>query len=121
MSHDLAALEERLRAFALDFPETHEDFPWGERALKVRKKVFVFMHRDEQRLAMSVKLPYSRDEALDLPGAEPTHYGLGKHGWVSLRIVPDSPATADQLEAFIDESFAAVAPATVLRALRADG
>lgn len=35
-------VETALRAHALAYPETHEDFPWGERAWKVKKKVFVF-------------------------------------------------------------------------------
>jgi hypothetical protein len=39
----LTKSEGALREFALKFPETHEDFPWGHRALKVKGKVFVFM------------------------------------------------------------------------------
>jgi hypothetical protein len=32
-----------LRTYALTFPEAREDFPWGERVVKVREKVFVFL------------------------------------------------------------------------------
>ena len=32
-----------LRAFALRLPRAREEFPWGERVIKVGKKVFVFM------------------------------------------------------------------------------
>ena len=32
-----------LRDFALRYPETHEDFPWGERVIKVKGKVFLFL------------------------------------------------------------------------------
>ena len=38
--HSLAG---RLRAHALAFPEATEDFPWGERAIKVRGKAFLFL------------------------------------------------------------------------------
>lgn len=30
----LAAIEARLQAVALGDPESHEDFPWGERVVK---------------------------------------------------------------------------------------
>lgn len=39
----LAKLEQRLQARALAFPETEETFPWGERAIKIRGKTFLFM------------------------------------------------------------------------------
>ncbi|HVR38451.1 MAG TPA: MmcQ/YjbR family DNA-binding protein, partial [Thermoanaerobaculia bacterium] len=80
-SNTLAA-ETALREFAMRYPEVHEDFPWGERAIKVRGKVFVFMRADEKTIGLSVKLPQSRDMAADLPFAKPTGYGLGKSGWV---------------------------------------
>jgi hypothetical protein len=35
--------EKTLRALALGYPETVEEFPWGERVIKVRRKVFLFM------------------------------------------------------------------------------
>jgi hypothetical protein len=41
---------EQVRAFAKGFPEAHEDFPWGESAIKVRGKVFVFMRRTTKGL-----------------------------------------------------------------------
>ena len=31
---------QRLRELALFYPETHEEFPWGECAIKVRGKSF---------------------------------------------------------------------------------
>ena len=35
-----------LRDFGMSFPEATEDFPWGHSALKVKKKVFVFLWAD---------------------------------------------------------------------------
>ena len=70
---------DRLRKKALKYPGETEDHPWGETAIKVKGKVFIFLGED----GASFKLPNSRDMAHDLPFAEPTHYGLGKHGWVT--------------------------------------
>ena len=104
-------LAAKLRDYALGFPETHEDFPWGERALKVRSKAFLFMGGDGDDLSFSVKLPRTGVQALALPFAEPTHYGLGKHGWVTIK-VPKKPTRAmtDQFLEWIRESYVAVAP-----------
>src|SRR5205807_10096331 len=85
---DLRRASQALREFALGFPEATEDFPWGERVAKVSGKVFVFLGADPVPgggMGLSVKLPVSREEALDLPFAKPTGYGLGKSGWVSAR------------------------------------
>ena len=39
----LVTLEQVLRDRALAYPDATEDFPWGERAIKVRGKTFLFM------------------------------------------------------------------------------
>ena len=71
------------RAFALSLPETSEDQPWGEDVVKVRGKVFVFLGTAASR-RMTVKLVESHAHALSIDGAEPTGYGLGKAGWVTV-------------------------------------
>ena len=81
----LTGFAAELREFALSLPETTEDFPWGERAFKVKTKAFVFLSMHDGELSFSVKLPKTGNQALALPFAEPTHYGLGKHGWVTIR------------------------------------
>jgi len=107
-----------LRDFVLGFPETTEDFPWGERAFKVRKKVFVFMGANDG-IGLSVKLPQSREFALDYPFTEPTHYGLGRHGWVSARFAKGEALPLDLLRAWITESYRAVAPKTLAKMIAA--
>ena len=109
-------LQDALRAHAFTFPETHEDHPWGEIALKVRGKVFVFLGADGDSVGFSVKLPQSADAALSLPFTEPTAYGLGKSGWVSVHVGPRTRVPRELLEAWIDESWAAVAPKTLVKA-----
>jgi len=117
MSHvklDPRSLAGRLRAAALAFPETTEDFPWGERALKVRGKVFLFLHTEKGGVRFSVKLPQSSAEALELPNVEPTGYGLGKHGWVTADVDATRDAPMETYEAWLAESYRAVAPKSIL-------
>jgi predicted DNA-binding protein (MmcQ/YjbR family) len=107
---DPSSLEGLLRSRALSFPETSEDFPWGERAIKVRGKAFLFLRGDGSEVSFSVKLPSSAAEALELPDAEPTHYGLGKHGWVTIRVDSGRDAPLTTFESWLAESYRAVAP-----------
>ena len=104
-----------IRKHALAYPDTTEEFPWGESAFKVKGKTFVFMRDDDSGLSFSVKVPNSRDLALSLPGAEPTHYGLGAKGWVTIN--PDKSTPMHVLGFLIDESFRAVAPKKLLATL----
>ncbi|MHB0972047.1 MAG: MmcQ/YjbR family DNA-binding protein [Thermoanaerobaculia bacterium] len=115
----LKTLELQLRDYALTFPEVHEDHPWGHRAMKVKGKVFVFLGGDAnpKELSVSVKLPQSRDMAADLPFAEPTGYGMGKHGWVTARFTKVSDVPMDLLKAWIDESFRAIAPKRMVKSM----
>jgi predicted DNA-binding protein (MmcQ/YjbR family) len=107
----LLAIEAQLRAHAMAKPEATEHFPWGERAIKVKGKVFLFMRADAEQLSLSTKLPQSGSVALLLPFATPTGYGLGKAGWVSAAFSGSEPPPVDMLCAWIDESYQAVAPA----------
>ena len=109
------AIAKALKAHALSYPETTEAFPWGESAFKVKGKTFVFMRADADEISFSVKLPESRDQALALPGSEPTHYGMGAKGWVTLR--PKKKTSLEKLQSFIDESYRAIAPKNVLKKL----
>lgn len=110
---DLRAVSKALRAFALGFPEATEDFPWGERVAKVNKKVFVFLGADPVaggEMGLSVKLPESGEEALELPFTKPTGYGLGKSGWVTATFGPKENPPVEILKSWIRESYRAVAP-----------
>lgn len=111
--------EHALRDAALAYPEAHEDFPWGERALKVRGKVFLFLSCDGARLSLSLKLPESRHAALTMPFATPTGYGLGKAGWVTSRFEAGAVVPLEILRAWLDESYRAVAPKAVVKQLDA--
>jgi hypothetical protein len=103
---------------ALAYPEATEDFPWGERAFKVRGKAFVFLSVSDG-LSFSMKLPVTGFQALALPIAEPTHYGLGKHGWVTFRPKRLSRDLKAQFKAWMHESYVAVAPKALGRSVAA--
>jgi predicted DNA-binding protein (MmcQ/YjbR family) len=109
--------EAALREIAMAYPEAHEDFPWGERAIKVKGKVFLFMRASGEGIGLSTKLPHSGKEALLLPFAEPTHYGLGKKGWVSASFDAKTEPPIAILRKWIDESYRAVAPKKLVASL----
>ena len=116
MSATLKAAEKKLRAHGLAKAAAYEEFPWGDRALKVAKKMFAIMSCDaEIGLTVTVKLGGLSAEALQLPFTEPTGYGLGKSGWVTARFRPGDKPPVGILCDWIDESYALVAPKKLAR------
>jgi predicted DNA-binding protein (MmcQ/YjbR family) len=111
-------IQSKLRDYALAFPEAYEEFPWGQSAIKVKKRAFLFMSTGEDGgFSISVKLPHSRDMAVDLPFAEPTGYGLGKAGWVTASLKDEK--ALDLIKAWIAESYRAIAPKKLVKSLDA--
>ncbi len=107
--------------FALSLPEAWPDTPWGDRVVKVGKKIFLFVSGPgADRPVITVKVPESRDHALSYPEAFPTRYGLGKHGWVTICVdtVPDEER--DVLVDFTEESYREVATKTLVKRLDAE-
>jgi len=119
MPKTMSPAEAALRKHALSYPEAHEDFPWGERVVKVKGKVFLFLGKHDEMLGLSVKLPSSASFALALPFASPTAYGLGKSGWVTARFALREKPPVDLLKQWIDESYRAVAPKGLVASLDA--
>ncbi|MEO6797256.1 MAG: MmcQ/YjbR family DNA-binding protein [Candidatus Dormibacter sp.] len=107
--------EAKLRAFALSYPDAHEDFPWEEdRVIKVRGKIFVFLGS-----GIGVKLTHSNQAALGLPNVKPMGYGLGRSGWVTVDLAKGRKPPIDLLKAWIDESYRTVAPKKLIAGLNA--
>lgn len=104
------ATRRRILEFALTFPEAWEDHPWDEDVVKVGKKIFVFLGlEDYPDLAMTVKLDESHEQALTVPGAELTGYGLGRSGWVTVPFRETTPPL-EVLKDWVEESYRRVAP-----------
>jgi predicted DNA-binding protein (MmcQ/YjbR family) len=112
-------LTDAVRSFAAGLPEAWEDHPWGESVYKVGRKVFVFLGvpEDDQGLHFTVKLGVSRDEALAFDWIVPSGYGLDRGGWVTCTVPDDAPL--EMLEAWILESYRAVAPKRLASTLEA--
>jgi predicted DNA-binding protein (MmcQ/YjbR family) len=98
----------RLRLHALGLPEAYEEFPWGDRVAKVRKKIFVFLGEGTADASIAVKLGPSLAAARTMPGIVPTGYGLGKAGWVTIPLRGGPPA--EILVEWIEESYRLIAP-----------
>jgi len=109
-----------LRKAALEYPEAHEDMPWGHHAIKVRGKTFIFLAADAETFSLSVKLPSSAGVALGLPYVSPTEYGLGRSGWVTARFSRTKSLPSEVLRLWIDESYRAVAPKRLVAQLGSD-
>jgi predicted DNA-binding protein (MmcQ/YjbR family) len=110
------ATRKSVLAFALELPEAYLDHPWGEDVAKVNEKVFAFLGTgDRADPAMSVKLHDSREQALFSPGAEPTGYGLGRAGWVTVPFKDAPPLGV--LEDWVEESYRMVAPKRLVAVL----
>jgi len=110
----------KLQAVALALPGSWEDYPWDERVMKVRKKIFLFLTKDDDladMLHVGLKLPDSAEEALTFPFVEPTGYGLGRAGWVSARFTPKDRPPVDILSDWVDESYRAIAPKSLIAEL----
>jgi predicted DNA-binding protein (MmcQ/YjbR family) len=116
---DLRRTGRALLKYALTFPESVLDHPWGEDVVKVNTKVFVFFGvAEKDRLHVTVKLPEAGEFALTLPFTEPSGYGLGKAGWVTSTFGAGDSPPVDILKDWIDESYRAVAPKRLVRELK---
>lgn len=125
MTNPLETAEQELLAFALTLPEAFEDFPWGERNMKVGKKIFASLGMVEYpkgsapRLRISVKLSDSHAEAMALPFTQPSGYNLGKHGWVSMWFDEGDDPPVPLLMEWIEESYRTIAPKKLVAQLDA--
>jgi predicted DNA-binding protein (MmcQ/YjbR family) len=109
----------RILEFALRFPGAFEDHPWEEDVVKVGKKIFVFLgSEDSPEPGMTVKLDESHEQALAVPGAQPTGYGLGRSGWVTLHFRDTTPPL-EVLKDWVEESYRRVAPKQLVAELDA--
>lgn len=115
---------DKIEAIVAKLPEsTRVDIEaWdGEPTFRVNNKNFVFA--DREFTSITVKLP--KDEALAVvesdDRAEPTGYGLGRSGWISVKI--GTRPTKDQwleIEEWVRTSYTLVAPKKLARVVLAE-
>ena len=117
---------ERLERIVARLPEAErvDIAEWGDHpTFRVRGKNFVFS--DQAATSLSLKLP--KEEAAAVVATddtvEPSGYGLGRHGWISLTV--DARTDDDrwqQLEEWVRTSYTLVAPKKLARVvLEEDG
>jgi predicted DNA-binding protein (MmcQ/YjbR family) len=88
----------------------------GEPTFRVNGKTFIFSSSDAS--GISVKLPKEEAAAVVAtdPNAEPTGYGLGRHGWISVSIASNTSAKRwSEIEEWIRTSYTLVAPKKLAR------
>jgi predicted DNA-binding protein (MmcQ/YjbR family) len=136
MARRRARIAEELKEFALGLAGAYEDIPWGESVARVKKGVFVYFGRsDEEKdrasekkrehigepgsYSINVKLPHSGRMAIADAIGRPSDYGLGAKGWVTLTFPPGASLPVDDLKRWIEESYCAVAPPTLVKQLEA--
>jgi predicted DNA-binding protein (MmcQ/YjbR family) len=88
----------------------------GEPTFRVHGKTFIFSAPDAS--GISVKLPTEEAAAVVAtdPKADPTGYGLGRHGWISVSIPTTTSAKRwREIEEWIRTSYTLVAPNKLAR------
>ena len=116
MAHDADALVSALRAHGMTYPGAQVKSPWPEHLdLAVKDKTFAFLPAPGHDFHITLKLPFRHETALERAGAEPTGYGLGRSGWVTLS--DPTSVTLDELKDWLDESYRAVAPKSLIKQL----
>ena len=112
------ALLAQIKAFGLRYPDANIRSPWPEHGdLAVRDKTFAWLSIEGQPFSIGLKLPFTGPEVLELPYAKPTGYGLGRSGWVTLTPGEHELPDMGRLKAWIDESYRAVAPKSLIKAI----
>ena len=94
---------------------------WGdEPTFRVRGKTFIFS--DHRARTLSVKLSKAEAAAVVAtdPTAQPTGYGLGRHGWVSVQIGTGGRDRWQQVEEWVRTSYTLVAPRALARIVLAE-
>jgi len=114
---------ERLERIVAKLPEAErvDIEAWGgEPTFRVRNKNFVFTDHPVSR--MSVKLPVEEAAAVVAtdPGAQPTGYGLGRHGWVSVAVGRANAPRWELVEEWVRTSYTLVAPRSLAKIVLAE-
>jgi hypothetical protein len=99
---------------ALEYPETSEGIacagtPIEKRTIKVRKKAFLFLGKED---AM-VKLKDSIPDARRLQKTEPDRCKVGISGWVTVVVRDDAVTPIAVLRKWAGESYRLLAPKTL--------
>jgi predicted DNA-binding protein (MmcQ/YjbR family) len=88
----------------------------GEPTFRVRGKTFIFSAPDASSISVKLTMEEAAAVVATDPGTEPTGYGLGRYGWVSLSIPSSTGAKRwREIEEWIRTSYTLVAPKKLAR------
>src|SRR3954454_8866123 len=110
---------DRVQQLALALPEAErvDVEQWGDHpTFRVRGKTFIFA--DGAGSSISVKLPPEEAAALvaTRADAQPSGYGLGRHGWVVVQLpADDSDSAWAEVAEWVQTSYRLVAPKRLAR------
>ena len=106
-----------IRTVAMALPGATEGQSCVNRAFKAGGKNFAFLGEKDGECGLRLKLDTSIDEVAGRAESQPDRYQVGTNGWTMLRFPPDDPPMANELEAWIVESFRLLAPAKIVATL----
>ncbi|MGH2652866.1 MAG: MmcQ/YjbR family DNA-binding protein [Actinomycetota bacterium] len=114
----------RLESIVSKLPEAErvDIEEWGDHpSFRVRGKNFVFCDAAAKHLSLKLSREEAEAVVATYSAAEPTGYGLGRHGWVSLTVEPDaSDERWQQIAEWVRTSYTLVAPRSLARLVLAD-
>lgn len=109
----------RLQSIVDELPEAErvDIAEWGDHpSFRVRGKNFVFSDAAAESLSFKLSIEEAAAVVASDPTAEPTGYGLGRHGWVSVRLATSLDAAAwEEVREWVRTSYTLVAPKTLAR------
>lgn len=117
--------EKALTAYALSLPETDLTPGWGPtRYLRVRRKGFlIFGDKNEpaDQLTLIVKLPVAAEMVQGLYYVREASGWFRQHNWIVARFDPEDDILAerDTLQAWVKQSYCAMAPKTLAKLVSA--
>jgi len=101
---------ERLRRAALALPGVEEGTSCKNAAFKAGGKAFLYLGEGAADYKLMLKLADSAAEAADLAEAQPEHYAINAHGWLTVRFGAAKGPAARLLDRWLLESYRALAP-----------
>jgi predicted DNA-binding protein (MmcQ/YjbR family) len=109
----------RLEAIVAKLPkgERVDIAEWGDHpSFRVGGKNFVFSDATADHLSFKLSAEEAAAVVATDAAAEPTGYGLGRHGWVSLMVEPDaSDDRWAQIAEWVRTSYTLIAPKALAR------
>lgn len=104
------AINEKIRAHAMTFPEAGEGASCVNRAFTAGGKNFAFLGEKEGECKLRLKLADSIPELAARAKVDPEVWQVGSGGWVLITFSPSNAPKIADLRRWVTESFRLLAP-----------